>query len=208
MSARWLLAVAALAIALATPALAQTTPEVRPVPKWVEPPADVPKAQRGDRGRNLDFLFEALKAAPDDTSAKAIEDRIWALWHHSGSDTIELLMGRAKQAINGKDFDLAIRLLSAVIEIKPDFVEAWNRRATMYFLKKDFSNSLADLRQVLIREPRHFGALAGLGTILEEVGDERRALDAFRKALAIHPRLGGVAEHVKGLVEKVEGRDI
>jgi tetratricopeptide (TPR) repeat protein len=203
-----MLTTAVLAAALALPASAQT-PNPNPNRRqWVEPPSDVPKAQRGDRTRSIDFLFEALKAAPDDDSAKAIENRIWALWLASGSDTADLLMTRVKAATEAKNLDLAIRLLGSIIEIRPNYVEAWNRRATIYFLKKDYSNSLADIRQVLSREPRHFGALAGLGTILSEIGDQRRALDAFRRALVVHPRLNGIADEVKSLTEKVEGRPI
>lgn len=188
---------------LTVPAFAQVTEK-----KWVTPPDDVPKAQRGDRTRNIDFLFDALKIAPDDDSAKAIENRIWALWLFSGSDTADLLMARVKVAMDGKDFDLAVRLLNNIIEIRPDYTEAWNRRATLYFLKKDYGNALADLRYVLAREPRHFGALVGLGTIMEEFGDEKQALEAFRRALAVHPRLKNVGDQVRTLTEKVEGRDI
>jgi tetratricopeptide (TPR) repeat protein len=119
-----------------------------------------------------------------------------------------VLMARVKQASDAGNFDLALRLLDAIIEIRPQYVEAWNRRATIFFLKKDFSDSLADIEHVLAKEPRHFGALAGLGTILEEVGDDKHALEAYRKALAVHPYLKGVAEHIKALADKVEGRDI
>ena len=197
--------VALLGLGSADAALAQRVPG-QPL---VAPPSDVPKVPpRADRTRNLEFLLGALKVAPDDTSAKAIEDRIWALWMVSGSDTVDVLMSRVKEASDAENYTLAIRLLDAVIEIDPDFVEAWNRRATIFFLKKDYSNSLADIMHVLAQEPRHFGALAGLGTILEEVGDDRHALDAYRKALAVHPHLKGVAEHVKSLTDKVEGRDI
>ncbi len=180
----------------------------RSSPHLIEPPAHVPTAQQGDRARNLDFLLGALKVAPDETSAKAIEDRIWALWQVSGSDTVDLLMARVKQASDVGNYDLALRLLDAIIEIRPQFVEAWNRRATIFFLKKDYSDSLSDIEHVLAKEPRHFGALAGLGTILEEVGDDKHALEAYRKALAVHPHLKGVAEHVKALADKVDGRDI
>ncbi|MGZ5961784.1 MAG: tetratricopeptide repeat protein [Rhizomicrobium sp.] len=197
----------ALLASLAAPALAQA-PKQPPEQKWVTPPDDVPKAQRIDRSRNIDFLFDALKVAPDDDSAKGVENRIWALWLNSGSDTADLLMARVKLAMEAKDFDLAIRLLNAIIEIRPTFMEAWNRRATLYFLKKDYSNALADLRNVLALEPRHFGALAGLGTIMEELGDDKEALEAFRKAQTIHPHLKGVDDQVKSLAEKVEGRDI
>ena len=197
--------VALLGLGAADAALAQRVPG-QPL---VAPPSDVPKVPpRADRTRNLEFLLGALKVAPDDTSAKAIEDRIWALWMVSGSDTVDVLMSRVKEASDAENYTLAIRLLDAVIEIDPDFVEAWNRRATIFFLQKDYSSSLADIMHVLVQEPRHFGALAGLGTILEEVGDDRHALDAYRKALAVHPHLKGVAEHVKSLTDKVEGRDI
>ena len=174
----------------------------------VEPPANPPKPPRGDRVRNLDFLFGALKAAPDDASAKHIEDRIWALWLASGSDTCNLLMTRVKTAVDAENYDLAIRLLDAIIELRPKYVEAWNRRATVFFLKKDYGSAIADLRQVLTREPRHFGALSGLGAMLQDIGDDKDALAAYRRALAVHPRLNGITEKVKGLVEKVEGRDI
>ncbi len=117
-------------------------------------------------------------------------------------------MGRVKTAADAKDFDLAIKLLNAVIDIKPDFVEAWNRRATVHFTKKDFGRAIADIHQVLAREPRHFGALSGLGIILQELGDDKRALEVFRRALALHPRLERIPDLVKGLADKVDGREI
>ncbi len=117
-------------------------------------------------------------------------------------------MGRVKAAADDKDYDLAVKLLDAVIELKPDYVEAWNRRATVYYLEKDYGHALADIREVLSREPRHFGALAGLGVILQELGDDKHALDAYRRALAINPHLEHIPDVVKSLTEKVEGRDI
>jgi tetratricopeptide (TPR) repeat protein len=184
------------------------TPEAPQSKDWVEPPAAMPRAPRGDRAKNLDLLFQALKIAPDDETAKAIEERIWALWTTSGSDTANLLMSRVKSAVEKEDLDLALKLLDALVDVKPDYVEAWNRRATIYFMKKDYGRSIADIREVLAREPRHFGALAGLGMILQDIGDDAHALDAFRRALAVNPRLKGIPERVKTLTEKVEGRDI
>jgi tetratricopeptide (TPR) repeat protein len=197
---------ASIVAAWVLPAPAET---IDPEPlKPVEPPGSLPRAQRGDKTQNLDRLFAALKVAPDDESAKYIENRIWAIWLASSSDTANLLMGRVKTATDSKDFDLAIRLLNAIIDIRPDFTEAWNRRATVYYTKKDFGRALADIHEVLAREPRHFGALSGLGIILQELGDEKRALDAFRRALAIHPHLERVPELVKKLSEKIDGREI
>ena len=117
-------------------------------------------------------------------------------------------MSRVKAAIDAKETDLALQLLGSIIDIKPDYVEAWNRRATVYFANRDYGRAIADLRQVLTREPRHFGALTGLGMILQEIGDEKNALEMFRRALAVHPRLPKIPELVKSLAEKVEGRDI
>jgi hypothetical protein len=172
----------------------------------VKPPDQLPKLPRGSR--NIEFLFGALKAAPDDTSAKAVEDRIWAVWTSAGNETTNILMSRAKKAMDDKDYELALKLLDAVIEIKPDYTEAWNRRATVYFMKKDYANSLADIGKVLTREPRHFGALSGLGLIMQDIGDDKRALDAYRKALEVYPRLKGITDRVKSLEEKVDGRNI
>jgi len=173
--------------------------------KLPEAPGKLPKA---DRTKGLDFLFGALKVAPDEASAKHVEARIWAIWLQTPSDTAALLMARAKAAIDARQMDVALKLLDATIKLRPDFVEAWNRRATVYYLQNDYGRSLADIQQVLVREPRHFGALAGLGMIMQDLGDDKRALDAFRKALAINPHLEKVPELVKTLSEKVEGRDI
>jgi tetratricopeptide (TPR) repeat protein len=202
-------AVAAVLIAplfAVSPAAAEKGPDSGS--EWVNPPGDSPRAERGERSYNLDTLFAALKIAPDAESAKAIEGRIWAAWMVCGSDTCNLLMGRVKAATDEKDYDLAIRLLDAIVDIKPDFTEAWNRRATVFYLKNDYARALADIREVLAREPRHFGALSGLGMILQEIGDEKHALEAYRKALAIDPHLEHVGEAVKALSEKVEGRGI
>ena len=124
------------------------------------------------------------------------------------SDTAALLMSRAKQAMDAQKADIALKLLDSVIKLRPDYTEAWNRRATLYYLKNDYAHSIQDIQQVLIREPRHFGALAGLGMIMQDLGDDKRALEAFRKALAVNPHLEKVPDLVKSLTEKVEGRDI
>ena len=195
----------ALAAILALPALSPGWAQSPPLP---DAPDKLPRASRGDRTKNLDFLFEALKAAPDADAAKLVESRIWALWFASGSDTADLMMSRVKTATDAKDTKLAIQLLDAVIELRPEYTEAWNRRATIHFANKDYGKSLADIRQVLAREPRHFGALTGLGVIMQEFNEDKLALEAFRKALAVNPHLSKVPDFVKSLTEKVEGRDI
>ena len=179
----------------------------RQLEKPPEPPAKLPKVN-ADRTRGLDFLFGALQAAPDEASAKHVEARIWALWMATPIDTAALLMTRAKAAVDAKQLDVALKLLDAVVKLRPDYIEAWNRRATIYYLQDDYTRAMQDIEQVLSREPRHFGALAGLGMIMRDLGDDKRALEAFRKALAINPHLDKVPELVKTLGVKVEGRDI
>jgi tetratricopeptide (TPR) repeat protein len=200
-----------LSLALAATLLAAvaTVAPLRAEPgSWADAPEKLPRLPRGDRTKNLEFLFEALKAAPDADSAKLVEGRIWALWLASGSDTADLLMSRVKSAMDNKDNALAIKLLDAVTRLKPDYVEGWNRRATLRFAEKDYGGALADIQQVLGREPRHFGALSGLGVIMQELGEDKLALEAFRRALAVNPNLQKIPDFVKTLAEKVEGRDI
>jgi tetratricopeptide (TPR) repeat protein len=190
------------------PAAAQTNRAAPQGDKAEDGKAKRSRPNNVDRSKDIEFLFGALKAAPDAAAARVVESRIQALWMVSGSDTTDLLMTRAKKALDLKDVDLSIQLLDAVIETKPDYVEGWNRRATLYFMKKDFGASLADLRQVLAREPRHFGALVGLGMILQEIDEDKMALTVLRRALELHPHLPRIGDMIKTLTEKVEGRPI
>ena len=189
---------AALAAAWCAPASAQRK-------EFAQPPDKLPKVQRG---QDIDFLFGALKVAPDAEAAKAVEGRIWSLWLVSKSDTTNLLMTRVRVAVEAKNLDLAVKLLDSVVVLKPDYIEGWNRRATIHFMRKDYTRSIEDIRQVLAREPRHFGALAGLGMIMEELGDDKRALEVYRKAVEVNPQMQRIPDLIKSLTEKVEGRDI
>jgi tetratricopeptide (TPR) repeat protein len=159
-------------------------------------------------GSSLDTLYERLGKARTQEEAKGIAGAIERAQLRSGSDTADLLMSRALSAIKSGKSDLALELLTATVAVSPDYAEAWNRRATLYFLKNDYARSMADIAQTLKREPRHWGAWAGLGMILRDTGDKKRAYDAFRKALAINPHLDTVKKAVDELREDVEGRDI
>jgi len=116
-------------------------------------------------------------------------------------------MSRAKKAADDKDYDLAIRMLSSIIEIKPDFTEAWNRRATIYFLKKDYTNSMADIAKVLAREPRHFGALSGLASSCKTSATTSTRWTPTARRLISIPASRAWRED-QDLKEKVEGRDL
>src|SRR5438552_10498841 len=119
--------IAALVAALPAAAFAQADPRIVPPKdskkKLPEAPAKLPKVGT-DRTKGLDFLFGALKAAPDETSARHVEARIWALWMQTPSDTAALLMSRAKQAVDAQKVDVALKLLDSVIKLRPDYTEA------------------------------------------------------------------------------------
>ena len=157
---------------------------------------------------SLDELFAKLSKAGDEETAKILEDAIWQTWLTSGSDSVDLLMSRAMEAMSDDDMETAEHLLTAIVEIKPNYAEAWDKRAQLYFGQDKYEEAIVDLEQTLRLEPRHFAALAGLGKIFEEYGQKQKALEAYRKALQIHPFLEGVSKEIERLSPEVEGRGI
>jgi tetratricopeptide (TPR) repeat protein len=160
------------------------------------------------REEALASLFKRLSAASDPDEARPVAFAITQIWNHSLSDTADLLMERATAAIVAHQYPLALSLLDKIITIEPTWAEAWNKRATVRYLGDDMEGSVADIEQVLKIEPRHFGALAGLGLILQKEGLNKSALAAFRKALAIYPQQPELHTVVDKLTLEVEGRDI
>ncbi len=157
---------------------------------------------------SLDELFERLAKAKDETEGKGVANLIERRWARSGSDTADLLMSRAAQAVEAKEYPLAIELLDRVIVLEPNWTEAWYRRANVFFLLEDPVSAMADIRRVLDREPRHFGAWTGLGHMFMASDDKARALASYRRALAIHPQLQQVQTLVERLAPEVDGRTL
>jgi tetratricopeptide (TPR) repeat protein len=185
--------------AVPAPAPAQEAKEAHPGNELFNPDAaDVTTAEL------LDRLFGQLHQARDDDQAKLIEQAIWKVWSRSGSSSADLLLAQAEKAMRARAYPTAIAILDTVIDLKPDFAEAWNKRATTYYLMRRFDQSLADIDRVLELEPRHFGALAGRGMILRAQGKKREALEAFRRALTIYPEMPGPKGAVKELTPEVE----
>jgi Flp pilus assembly protein TadD len=171
-------------------------------------PAHEPTIRERIDAMSLDDLFVALHAAKSERSAKVYETEIQKRFHASGSDTADLLLSWAVEAMNGDDNTLAMDVLDQLVLLKPDFAEAWNKRATAEFLEKDYGASLSDIRRALALEPRHFGALSGLGIILEDLGREEEAMDAYKRALALNPQMKSVRESLDKLEKKADGRAI
>ena len=153
-------------------------------------------------------LFAALKSATSAAEAAPIEARIWALWTQSGDEAIDHLMAIGTTAMGAKDARTSLRAFTTIIERAPDFAEGWNKRATLYYLLGDYDRSAKDVERVLALEPRHFGALSGLGLISLAIGEDSQALEAFEAALRIHPYMAGADTHIRDLREKLKGRRI
>ena len=155
----------------------------------------------------LDALFVQLEGADTAAAAEQVEQQIWARWADSGSPTVNILLERAAAAERDGDADLALRFLDQASDLAPDYAEPWNRRANIAYEADDYSGAIAAIQETLKREPRHFGALAGLGLIYEELGQQRAALEAFRAALVIHPNYEIAIQGVRRLEPRVDGRD-
>lgn len=147
----------------------------------------------------LDELFERLAACASETEALAVEDEIWNAWMHDGREEAEAALDRAASDIAARRFDLAETRLVRLVRARPDWAEAWNKLATLYYMMERDDESVAAIHRTLEIEPRHFGALAGLGEILRAQGEREPALLAFGRALRVHPHLAGVRESVRSL---------
>ena len=155
----------------------------------------------------LDELFAKLATA-DEQQAQRIEQDIWREWSKSGSPAMDLLLERGREAMAVGDNTAAIEHLTALIDHAPDFAEGWNARATAYFQAGELGPAISDIGHVLTLNPRHFGALAGLGMIFEQLEKPEKALEVYKAALAIHPRLAGVLESVKRLEAAASGQEL
>jgi len=134
------------------------------------------------------------------------EQGLWRLWSRSGDPAIDALMARGGAEMQAGRLAAAIGTFSEVIRRKPAFAEGWNRRATAYYLAEEFERSIADCREVLKRNPAHFGALSGLGQIYAAMERDEDALDWFRRALAVNPNMAGVAENIRGIEQRLNAR--
>jgi len=131
------------------------------------------------------------------------EQGLWLLWTRSGDAGIDALMAKATEEMQAGRYGEAIALLDEIVAKKPEFAEGWNRRATVHYLAGDLQKSIADCDEVLKRNPGHFGALSGLGQIYLQLQHDAKALDAFRRALAVNPNMVGVEMHVRMLEERL-----
>ncbi|WP_245624174.1 tetratricopeptide repeat protein [Jannaschia donghaensis] len=141
-----------------------------------------------------------LTGEADAGEAARLAAEIVERWTHSGSAALDLLLRRGQAAMEEGEYRQAIAHLTALTDHAPDFAEGWNQRATAFFLMEEYGAAIADIEQVLILEPRHFGALAGLGIMLQQLGDDVGALRAFKAAAQVYP----AEENVNRAIEQLE----
>ena len=182
----------ACACGYATFAAAQGTPGGAPSASDVLP----------DDAQALLNRLGTLTAEEDAGEAARLAGEIEERWTHSGSATLDLLLTRGRDAIGVGELERALAHLTALTDHAPDFAEGWNQRATAFFLMDRYGEALSDLEQALILEPRHFGALAGLGVILERLGEDGAALRAFRAAAQVYP----TEENIRSAIERLEAQ--
>ena len=150
----------------------------------------------------LDQLFLQLADSTTKVESDRISSEIWERWTDIDDDTARAWLDRGIQAMSNQYYREALRSFNKVIEIAPDFAEGWNKRATLFYLADQYDLSIDDIKQTLMLEPRHFGALSGLGLIFIERDNFSGALIAFREALTLNPHLTRIRHYVDRLEER------
>ena len=157
------------------------------------------------RDGRLDVLFAALEMSHDIQSARMIEGQIWEIWGETKDGKPAQLMEEGTFAMANRDFFGAIEKFTELTMVEPGFAEGWNKRATVYYLVGKYDESVEDIQRTLALEPRHFGALSGLGLIMMRLGRTELALKSFKSALEIHPHMPAAKAHVEMLEHKRDG---
>ena len=165
-------------------------------------------ARGAQKDPRLARLFDALKAAQSQGQAQALEGQIAHIWAESSDPETQRLMRQGLTLMAARDRKAALKAFDEMVAHAPDFAEGWNNRATLEFLLGDYKASMADIAHTLKLEPRHFGALAGLGQVELALGNKQAALNAFNQALALDPYLGDVPEITERLKKELAGKPI
>ena len=164
-----------------------------------------PAASAGPREDQLDKMFARLKQTTSESEAQALTQAIWILWTTSDDSNVNDMMRRGLRMMSAQNYDEALQIFDRMVKYAPEFAEGWNKRATVHYMLGNFQESVADIQKTLALEPRHFGALSGLGMINVELDRNRDALKAFEEALKANPFLPGSRQQVQELKKKLQG---
>ena len=160
------------------------------------------------RDPRLEKLFIELKSATTLEMARPLEAEIWDIWLRSGNKEVDRLMAIGISEMNNADYDGALDAFTQMVRLAPDFAEGWNKRATTLYLMGRYQDSIKDIDKVLALEPRHFGALSGLGLCNARLNKDKEALRAFERASAVDPNMPGVKENIEQLKKRLERESI
>lgn len=152
----------------------------------------------------LDDLFARLHAATAPTEIEALQEGIWQHWLTTDHPLLDKHLEAGMRALAAGDYTQAIEKFTFLTRESPTYAEGWNKRATAYYLRGDYKAALLDIREVLRREPRHFGALSGWATMLRTLGEVRRALRALRRLEALCPAWPGLQQQLRDLQDQLE----
>lgn len=169
--------------------------------------AAVPASANQDDPR-LDELFGRLKATGDPVEAATLQEIIWRLWLETDNQKVARLFEQGREVMLREDYVTALRIASRIVEIDPAQAEGWNLRATVFYVLGDYESSIQDVEKTLALEPRHFGALVGLGMMLVEMNRDQDALKAFERALALNPHLEQARQQIEAIKLRVQGDDV
>ena len=169
-------------------------------------PPPAPAAPQADAGR--DALLARLAAAVDPDETDGIVARIDRLNQHSGSDTGDLLLGRAAAALDAEHVEAARQLLDALTALQPQWAEAWAARANADYLAGDPKATFVDLARALADDPKHLKAMADLGAVLEDAGRRDDALRVYQRALEIAPQWRPAREAADRLRTAIAGEEL
>ena len=158
--------------------------------------------------QRLDGLFQTLQHSQDSDELLEVEASIWEIWYDSGVAEIDTMMLEAGELVSFGKLAAAETIYANVIEQAPTFSEGWNRRATVRFYQRDYDGSLEDIEQTLILEPRHFGAIWGLGMIMGVQQDYQRAIIAFEKLLEIKPNAHDARPRIERLKQELARQSV
>ncbi len=150
----------------------------------------------------LDQFFGALQTTKDPVEARSLETKIRLIWSSNSNDEAVHQLSVASLALQVQDYKVALPILDQLVKDQPDFAEAWNRRATLYYLQGRYEESLSDIDHVLALEPRHFGALSGKGAVLRSMGRDAEALASMKEAIAVDPFIAGLSDAIKEMQKK------
>jgi tetratricopeptide (TPR) repeat protein len=155
--------------------------------------------------QDSEALVDRLKDA-DPSIGVAANSALWQIWARANHKSTDKLYQKGIAQMSAGQSLEAIATFSQIIRLKPEFAEAWNKRATIYYFTGDLQKSLADCDEVMKRNPNHFGALSGYGQIYVQMGELDQALRYFEKAYAINPTMLSVARTIQD-IRKLQDRE-